>query len=246
MLSRREVNAFLEIVEASLRCDSDEDLCRVILRLEGLIPYDFALCALSKISCCSADPYRMVNVSYPVPWLERYISEQLDRVDPIITEHRLYLGLQYWPDSYRKHPEAKQFINDASAHGLKTGYSYGLWTAGTDSVSLFCFGGRSMDKDIRTVLIVHSIVPHLHQALLRFAAPLEKRPQAPDPGFSSREREVLNWIKAGKTAWEISQILSISERTVKFHIQNILRKVHAVSRAQAVAICLENGFIDID
>ena len=58
------------------------------------------------------------------------------------------------------------------------------------------------------------------------------------------EKEVLNWVKEGKTAGEISQILSISERTVKFHIQNILRKVDAVSRAQAVAICLENGFID--
>jgi LuxR family transcriptional regulator, quorum-sensing system regulator CviR len=103
-----------------------------------------------------------------------------------------------------------------------------------------------MDKDIRTILIVRSIAPHFHQALLRLATPLKNRPQAPDPGFSSREKEVLNWVKVGKTTWEISHILSISERTVKFHIQNILRKVHAVTRAQAVAISVENGFIDID
>lgn len=93
-------------------------------------------------------------------------------------------------------------------------------------------------------LFMKSIVPHLHQAVVRLAAPLENRPRLPGPGFSVREKEVLKWVKEGKTAGEISQILSISERTVKFHIQNILRKVDAVSRAQAVAICLENGFID--
>ena len=53
-------------------------------------------------------------------------------------------------------------------------------------------------------------------------------------------------MKDGKTAWDISQILSISERTVKFHVQNIMRKVNATNRAQAVAICMENGFIDIE
>jgi DNA-binding CsgD family transcriptional regulator len=103
-----------------------------------------------------------------------------------------------------------------------------------------------MERHIRTSLIVQSVVPHLHQALVRIVAPLENRRQVSDPGFSPREKEALNWVKAGKTTWEISMILSISERTVKFHIQNILRKVQATTRAQAVAISIENGFIDVD
>ena len=85
----------------------------------------------------------------------------------------------------------------------------------------------------------------LHQALIRVVASLEARRWMPDPGFTPREREVLKWVKDGKTAWDISQILSISERTVKFHVQNIMRKVNATNKAQAVAICVENGFIDI-
>ena len=98
----------------------------------------------------------------------------------------------------------------------------------------------------RTCDILRRIVPHLHQALVRVVAPLEARRRMPDPGFTPREREVLKWVIDGKSAWEISQILSISERTVKFHVQNIMRKVHATNRAQAVAICMENGFIDIE
>ena len=246
MLTRNEARALLEIIDGSLRCEREDDLRRLVVRLGGFIPYEFALCVLSGTGCRSTDPYHMINVSYPSSWLEIYISEQFDRIDPVVAEHRLHFGLQYWTDSYQKHPGTKQFVACAFDYGLKTGYSYGLKTPGSDTASLFCFGGRSMERHIRTCLIIQSVVPHLHQALVRIVAPLENRRHVADPGFSPREKEVLNWVKVGKTTWEISMILSISERTVKFHIQNILRKVHATTRAQAVATSIENGFIDVD
>src|SRR3546814_8760188 len=37
------------------------------------------------------------------------------------------------------------------------------------------------------------------------------------PALSEREREVLRWVAAGKTAWEASRILSLSEHTVLNH-----------------------------
>ncbi|WP_081623599.1 MULTISPECIES: helix-turn-helix transcriptional regulator [Hyphomicrobiales] len=36
----------------------------------------------------------------------------------------------------------------------------------------------------------------------------------------AREREVFKWASRGKTAWEISQILSIGKRTVNTHLRN--------------------------
>ncbi len=243
-MSKREANAFLGIIDLSFRCRTEDDLCRVVLGLRDLISFEFALCVLSKASCRSTDPFHVINVSYPVPWLDLYFSRQFDGIDPVVAEHRLHPGLQYWADSYRKHPEAREFISAASAHGLKTGYSYGLKSPRSDNFSLFCFGGRSMRKSVRTALIVESIVPHLHLALIRIASPLQGLGQ--DIPVSPREKEVLKWVKAGKTSWEISRILSVSECTINFHIQHILRKVHAVTRAQAVAICMEGGLIDID
>lgn len=60
-----------------------------------------------------------------------------------------------------------------------------------------------------------------------------------------REKEVLNWLKLGKTNWEISVILQISERTAKFHVGNIMKKLNAVTRGHAVAkaISLEKALI---
>jgi len=246
LLSRREANALLEIIDAGLRSDSEEDVRRLVLRLQDLIPFEFGLCAFSGTSYSSVEPHRIINVSYPVPWLENYISERFDRIDPILAEHRLRFDLQYWSDSYRKHGGDKQFVACAEAYGLKEGYSHGLKTEKGNMASLFSFGARSMRRLPRTCDILRRIVPHLHQALIRVVTPPGGCRQTPDPGFTPREREVLKWVKVGKTAWEISKILSVSERTVKFHVQNIMRKVNATNRAQAVAICMENGFIDIE
>jgi len=63
--------------------------------------------------------------------------------------------------------------------------------------------------------------------------------------LSIREKEVLDWLKEGKTSWEISAILQISERTVNFHVTNILRKLHVVNRAQAVAVAIHSGLVNI-
>jgi DNA-binding CsgD family transcriptional regulator len=65
----------------------------------------------------------------------------------------------------------------------------------------------------------------------------------PTVHLTPRETEVLNWIKEGKSSWEISVIFNCAKRTVEFHIVNIKKKLCAVSRAQAVAIGLEQGLI---
>ena len=69
-------------------------------------------------------------------------------------------------------------------------------------------------------------------ARLDTANPILPGPVAP---LTCREREVLHWTAQGKGCWETGHIVGISERTVKFHLQNIYRKLNVVNRAQAVA-----------
>ncbi len=65
------------------------------------------------------------------------------------------------------------------------------------------------------------------------------------PYLSKREREVLIWLTKGKSSWEVSVILNISERTVNFHVRNIMQKLNSVSRTQAVAVAIEKGIINM-
>lgn len=52
--------------------------------------------------------------------------------------------------------------------------------------------------------------------------------------LSNKETEVLRWVEEGKTNWEVSIILGISERTVKFHLSNIFKKYQVSNRIQAI------------
>ncbi|GAB3626687.1 DNA-binding response regulator [Pandoraea terrae] len=54
-------------------------------------------------------------------------------------------------------------------------------------------------------------------------------------GLSPREREILDWVRNGKTNQEIGMILDISAFTVKNHLRRIFQKLNVMNRAQAVA-----------
>ena len=55
------------------------------------------------------------------------------------------------------------------------------------------------------------------------------------PNLAPREIDVLQWSREGKTAWEISQILDISQRTVETHLLNIRKKLGVTTTTQALA-----------
>jgi DNA-binding CsgD family transcriptional regulator len=61
--------------------------------------------------------------------------------------------------------------------------------------------------------------------------------------LTEREFAVLDWLKEGKTNWEIGAILDISERTVKFHVANIREKLKASSRSHVVALAYSYDLI---
>jgi LuxR family transcriptional regulator, quorum-sensing system regulator CviR len=245
-LSKNDSTLLLDLIYTSLSCRTEIQLKELINDLKDLVPHDFALCAFGKIQRSPQDAYNVVNVSYPTAWMELYALKGFDKTDPIVVENFVTSEVQYWDDTFRKYASAEAFVQYARDFGLNKGYSYGLKNQKGDKISLFSFAASSMRRHARTEIVLAHIIPHLHQALVRI---LEERkdPAAVNvPQLSEREKEVLKWAKDGKSTWEISMILSISRDTVKFHIKNIMEKLQAVSRTQAVAIALESGIISID
>ncbi len=59
--------------------------------------------------------------------------------------------------------------------------------------------------------------------------------------LTDRELEVLQLLVQGNTNRDISEVLCVAEGTVKFHVRNILDKLGAGDRTQAVTIALKRG-----
>ena len=63
--------------------------------------------------------------------------------------------------------------------------------------------------------------------------------------LTPREAEVFHYVARGCTNAEIAAQIGRTEGTVKVHVKNILRKLDAHDRTEAVAIGLERGFIHL-
>jgi LuxR family transcriptional regulator, quorum-sensing system regulator BjaR1 len=91
------------------------------------------------------------------------------------------------------------------------------------------FGDVELEHEQSLAIQVAGLV--LTERLMTFADEVP----APPVRLTSRERDSLALVADGKTDWEISVILNVSEATARFHVDNARRKLGAVTRAQAVA-----------
>lgn len=67
--------------------------------------------------------------------------------------------------------------------------------------------------------------------------------EEPKEILTPREKEVLELVVKGATNKEIAAALSISEHTVKFHLRNVLQKLHLRNRSEVVAYALRRGLV---
>lgn len=115
--------------------------------------------------------------------------------------------------------------------------------------TFFVFASPKRLASTQNLLNFDLMLPYLHSAYLRVRAterglaspPAIPRPRGsalPTTVITGREKQVLGWVRDGKSNQQIGEALGISPLTVKNHVQKILRKLGATNRAQAVAMAI--------
>jgi DNA-binding NarL/FixJ family response regulator len=66
----------------------------------------------------------------------------------------------------------------------------------------------------------------------------------PAPALTPRELDVLRALAVGLQNKEIAARLGMSERTVKFHVGSIFRKLGAGNRTEAVTLAMQRGLVE--
>ena len=247
-LSKQDAIILLELISESLACSTEEEVLRLMNRLSELLPYQAAVSCMSTLGANGEiEALKVVNVDYPEDYLAELGKDGLMMQDPVVMENFRSFRLQYWADTIKQRPLSRdmhEIISLAEDYGFsKTragcGYGHGVRNLKGTEGSFFCYQG--LLRSSRTEEILSIIIPHFHEALRRLGV-------VPKAGSSltPKETEVLKWVKQGESTWDISTILGISERTVKFHVGNIMQKLDATTRTHAVAIALERGLVDIE
>jgi DNA-binding NarL/FixJ family response regulator len=103
--------------------------------------------------------------------------------------------------------------------------------------------GVPRDEIFQAVRVVHAgnslLQPVVASRLLRQVS--EETIAAPVEPLTARELDVLRLLMRGLQNKEIAHELVVTERTVKFHVSSILRKLGAGNRTEAVAIANQRG-----
>jgi len=106
---------------------------------------------------------------------------------------------------------------------------------------------ETMLRAIRAVAHGESLLgPTIAQKVLRQFAALPGRQAPLADELTPRELEVLTLIAEGRSNKEIARELSISEKTVKNHINNIFSKLHVYDRTQAMLYAIRKGLVRIE
>ena len=134
----------------------------------------------------------------------------------------------------------KKNLSVAGDYGLRAGITVPSWSPGL-KWSFMTFSHGSMFKPRDMVPEMASAV-YFTQCMQTAIDRLLGR-QSLAPQLSDREREVLCWSAIGKTSWEISAILRISENTVNFHFKGAARKLGVNGRRAACARAISLGLI---
>ena len=85
-----------------------------------------------------------------------------------------------------------------------------------------------------------TLAPEAAQVLVKAA----REPATEEEGLTTRELEILRLMVAGESNPDIAAKLFVSRSTVKFHVSNILMKLGAATRTEAVSIALHKGLVE--
>jgi DNA-binding CsgD family transcriptional regulator len=242
-LSKRDLCEILDLTHQTLSCTDHDAFKKNVLDLRDIFPFESSVCAYGNIETALSQKVPQINlldISYPKGYLDLYFEKQYHKTDAVIFEFLANLK----PVNWNKLECGNGFYYPASVtavdFGMKDGWTYGVLDIDSMNCSTFFFGNPSfVDGHIRTEKILEYIIPFLSEAYKK----LINKDFSPDVRLTPREIEVINWVKEGKSSWEISVILHCSKRAVDFHVTNIKRKLSAVSRTQAVAIALHKEII---
>ena len=193
----------------------------------------------------SIDPYIMA-CGWPEEWATRYRDQNYVHYDPVIRQVRLASKPFMWAEAPLDSNDlaANNIMNEGAEFGLVEGFAVPIYTT-HGFQAIVTFGANELELDKSEQAALHLIAIYAHQAIRSFLPrsgkangfwTLEKQ-------LSLREIECLKWTAAGKTAYEISVITGLSDRTVEHYIGSSMQKLNATNRVQAVAEAIRHRII---
>jgi LuxR family transcriptional regulator len=204
----------------------------------------FNFCAVTVASTHHQPHFKTLEISnYSNDWNRRCERDNDHEADPVIAHCRNSMLPLVWSKS--TYANAPNLWRALQQEGLRYGWSQSFHNEEQAVRSTLSLARKDCEISplelYEHVGYMHFVTSHLTEL---FISTLPARACKPKPAhLSPRELEVLQLSASGKTAYEIARILSLSERTVNYHVQNIILKLNVCNKISAVIAAARAGII---
>ncbi|MFK7838907.1 MAG: autoinducer binding domain-containing protein [Bdellovibrionales bacterium] len=177
-----------------------------------------------------------LSTSYPDDWMSHYTKNSFLKIDPVVSALLNTRAPFFWDeviDEQDRDSAAFALMQDAEDAGVADGIGISFRTPYQEitGIGIARSERASRTQSYENLATIYFLTSYFHETYRNLVVPPKK------VELTARELDVLSWAIEGKTDDDISQIMSISFHTVRFHWKNIFEKldtfnkVHAVSKA---------------
>jgi LuxR family quorum sensing-dependent transcriptional regulator len=226
----------MEAIQAVERQRSADELIGVISTALAVFGYRYFAFAAPRSDTARSLHERKLIMAWPDQWFRQY--DRFVQDDPVAKTFRNSPRSFRWSELQVAEPAAMRVMQTAACEfEMKKGF--GIPIFGLDGLEAgLTFSGPDLDDTDEANFAVELIGIYAFNHYAKLSAAQRK------PALTPRQREMIKWVAAGKTAWDISVIMKVSQDTVNKTIAAAMRNLNVVTRAQAIAEAMRRREIE--
>ena len=216
---------------------------------------DFAYHIVQLPGIDSVERQRAIGItSYPDQWSRHYSDNNCVDFDPVVLRAKETRKTFFWNDEMSIDKLTKRqlrLLDDAGGLAIANGLTSPLLSRNGEFAAFSVIPGSSLSRvhvtpDVVNLVRLMGEYLHSHTASIVVQNSLMPKSKRRKSLLSPREAETLGWVARGKSSWEISVILSLSEKSVEFYLDSVRLKLGATNRTHAVVRAMIMGLISLE
>jgi LuxR family transcriptional regulator len=230
-----------DIIHELTTVQCEEVLFKVLVDIARKLDFDYCAYGLRTPIPVSRPEFVVIN-NYPKNWQKRYYENKYLSIDPTVSHGVHSLEPIVWDD--KVFVSVRDFWEEARSYGLRFGWAQSSRDVhGVAGMLTLARSGEPLivDELREKSLKMSWLAQCSHFGMSRIIS--NKLLPETDIALTKREVRVLQWTADGKTSSDISKILGITERTVNYHINNVIKKLGTTNKVAATVRAVVLGIL---
>lgn len=238
------IDGLSKSVTALTAIESEEAASGIVGALAGVLhEFGFRHLLITGLPICENELWHksILYDGWPAEWFAHYAACDHFRHDPCAHRSRKTADPFLWSQlsTIRMSSRQARVMQEAAEFKMSDGLCVPIHQP-LKAPAVVTVAGNDIHVGRNDLPILEMVCIHAFRSLQHLHGAEKKTVQKQ---ITAREREVLTWIAAGKTAEDIACILAISKFTVDRHLRNIREKFDAINTVHAVIQAVVRGDI---